>query len=60
MQADPAPPATIDEYIAGFPPDVQKVLRQERAEAREKKGVSHPASGVATLLMGNPKHHLSF
>lgn len=34
MQADPAPPATVDEYIAGFSPDVQTVLRQIRATVR--------------------------
>jgi hypothetical protein len=37
MQADAAAPVTIDEYIAGFSPDVQEALRQERAEARTKK-----------------------
>lgn len=34
MQADPAAPATVDAYIAGFAPDVQKVLRQIRATVR--------------------------
>lgn len=34
MQTDPAPPATVDEYIAGFSPDVQEVLRQIRATVR--------------------------
>jgi uncharacterized protein YdhG (YjbR/CyaY superfamily) len=34
MQADPAAPATIDEYIASFSPDVQEVLRQIRATVR--------------------------
>lgn len=32
--AQPAP-ATIDEYIAGFPDDVQQVLRQVRAAIRD-------------------------
>ncbi len=33
MSAQPVP-ATIDEYIAGFPDDVQPVLRQIRATIR--------------------------
>ena len=30
MKANPTEPMTIDEYIAGFPKDVQEVLRQVR------------------------------
>ena len=29
------PPKTIDEYIAGFPPDVQRVMEQVRATIRK-------------------------
>jgi uncharacterized protein YdhG (YjbR/CyaY superfamily) len=35
MEADRPAPATIDEYIAGFPADVQAVLRQVRATIRD-------------------------
>jgi hypothetical protein len=31
MQADQAAPATIDAYIASYPPDVQAILEQIRA-----------------------------
>ena len=34
MKTDPPTPATIDEYIAGFPPDVQAILQQIRATIR--------------------------
>jgi uncharacterized protein YdhG (YjbR/CyaY superfamily) len=34
MQADPAPPATVDAYIAAFARDVQEMLRQIRATVR--------------------------
>lgn len=35
MKTEQAAPATIDEYIAGFPPDVQAILQQIRATIRE-------------------------
>jgi uncharacterized protein YdhG (YjbR/CyaY superfamily) len=35
MKLEQAAPATIDDYIAGFPPDVQAALRQVRATIRE-------------------------
>ncbi len=35
MKADQATPKSIDEYIAGFPPDVQKVLTLVRTTIRE-------------------------
>lgn len=35
MKAEQTAPTTIDEYIAGFPPDVRKVLEQIRATIRE-------------------------
>lgn len=34
MQAEPSRPQTIDEYIAGFPPEVQAILQQIRATIR--------------------------
>jgi uncharacterized protein YdhG (YjbR/CyaY superfamily) len=34
MKTDQPTPATIDEYIAGFPPDVQVILQQIRATIR--------------------------
>lgn len=34
MQPEQAVPGTIDEYIAGFPPDVRAVLEQIRATVR--------------------------
>jgi uncharacterized protein YdhG (YjbR/CyaY superfamily) len=35
MQSDRAAPQSIDEYIAGFPPDVQAILQQIRSTVRE-------------------------
>ncbi len=35
MPPTPSEPQTIDEYIAGFPPDVQVILQQVRATIRE-------------------------
>jgi uncharacterized protein YdhG (YjbR/CyaY superfamily) len=34
MNTDPKAPQTIDEYIAGFPPDVQEILQRIRATIR--------------------------
>ena len=35
MKPESKAPTTIDEYIAGFPPDVQKILRQVRTTIRQ-------------------------
>ncbi len=35
MKSEKTAPATIDEYIAGFPPDVQAILQRIRATIRE-------------------------
>lgn len=35
MNTDASAPTTIDEYIAGFPPDVQEILQKIRAVIRE-------------------------
>ncbi len=35
MNETPAKPATVDAYIAGFPPDVQEILRTIQATVRQ-------------------------
>ena len=35
MKSKQAAPTTIDEYIAGFPPEVRRLLRQVRATIRK-------------------------
>lgn len=35
MQTDQAVPKTIDEYIAGFPPDIQEILQKIRTTIHE-------------------------
>ncbi len=35
MKAEPPAPQTIDEYIAGFPPDVQEILQKVRATIKK-------------------------
>ena len=35
MKTKPSAPTTIDEYIAGFPPDVQAILQKIRATIRK-------------------------
>lgn len=35
MKTDQTTPKTIDEYIAGFPPDVQEILQKVRMTIRE-------------------------
>ncbi len=35
MKSGAGQPGTIDEYIAGFPPDVQKILTEMRTRIRE-------------------------
>jgi len=35
MKTDPAAPQTIDDYIAGFPPEVQVILEKMRATIRK-------------------------
>jgi uncharacterized protein YdhG (YjbR/CyaY superfamily) len=46
MKAKPTKPETIGDYIAGFPPDVQKLLRKVRATVRKaapgaEEGISY-------------------
>jgi uncharacterized protein YdhG (YjbR/CyaY superfamily) len=58
-----AAPGTIDEYIAGFPPDVQDVLQQIRATIREvvPTATERISYGVPTFaLHGNVVHFGGF
>jgi uncharacterized protein YdhG (YjbR/CyaY superfamily) len=46
MKAKPTKPETIDDYIAGFPSDIQKLLRKVRATVRKaapgaEEGISY-------------------
>jgi uncharacterized protein YdhG (YjbR/CyaY superfamily) len=63
MKAEPSEPKTIDEYIAGFPTDVQKILAKVRATIRKEA----PDAGEAikyripTFTMdGNLVHFAAF
>ena len=63
MKAEPSEPKTIDEYIAGFPADVQKILAKVRATIRKEA----PDAGEAikyripTFTMdGNLVHFAAF
>ena len=63
MDPKQPPPATIDEYIAGFPPDVQAILQKIRAviraaapEASEKISYQMPTF----FLNGNLVHFAAF
>jgi uncharacterized protein YdhG (YjbR/CyaY superfamily) len=63
MKAKPAPPKNIDEYIAGFPPDIQEILEKIRAtvqkaapDAEEKISYQMPTF----TLKGNLVHFAAF
>jgi len=63
MKADQTTPSTIDEYIAGFPPDVQEILekirltiRKAAPEARETIKYRMPTF----TLKGNLVHFAAF
>lgn len=69
MESKPKSPATIDEYIAGFPPDVQAILQKIRAIVREAAPEATEAIKYAMptfVLNGNLvhfaafKHHIGF
>ncbi len=70
MQNDTPTPQTIDEYIAGYPPDVQAILRQIRAtikevapDAGEKIGYGLPTftlNGRNLVHFGAFKQHIGF
>lgn len=49
MQAEQAVPGSIDEYIAGFPPDVREMLEQIRATVR-----SAAPDAAETIKYGMP------
>jgi uncharacterized protein YdhG (YjbR/CyaY superfamily) len=69
MKANQAAPKTIDEYIAGFPKDVQAILQQIRATIRkaapgaeEKISYQMPAFTLKGNLVyfGAFKNHIGF
>lgn len=35
MESSKTPPSNIDDYIAGFPPDIQEILEQVRATVKK-------------------------
>lgn len=59
MKAAQSPPTTIDEYIAGFPPDVQEILQQVRATIRKAAPAATEAIkyGLATFVLGGNLVH---
>lgn len=63
MQTNQAPPATIDEYIEGFPPAVQDDLRAIRAVVRQAAPEAEEAIkyGMPTyVLHGNLVYFAAF
>ena len=63
MKTDPPTPATIDEYIAGFPPDVQAILQQIRTTIRGAAPDAHETINyqIPTFtLHGNLVHFAAF
>jgi uncharacterized protein YdhG (YjbR/CyaY superfamily) len=63
METNSAPPTTIDEYIAGFPPDIQAILEKIRMTIRK----AAPGAGEAIkyrmptfTLHGNLVHFAAF
>lgn len=69
MKTEQAAPETIDAYIAGFPPDVQEILRQIRATIREaapdtEEAISYRIptfnlNGRYLIYFAGFKHHVS-
>ncbi len=60
---DQAAPETIDEYIAGFPPDVQAILRKIRATIRKAAPGAEEAIKYRMptfVLHGNLIHFAAF
>ena len=69
MKATPSTPATIDDYIAPFPPDVRELLQQmrETIRAAAPDAAETISYGIPTFyLMGNlvhfaaAKNHIGF
>jgi uncharacterized protein YdhG (YjbR/CyaY superfamily) len=58
-----SPPTTIDEYIAGFPPDVQAILQKIRATIRQAAPQAEEAIKYQIptfVLNGNLVHFAAF
>jgi uncharacterized protein YdhG (YjbR/CyaY superfamily) len=69
MRADQTTPKSIDEYIAGFPPDVQELLQTIRRTIREAAPEAEEAVkyGIPTFTLkgnlvhfGGYKEHIGF
>jgi uncharacterized protein YdhG (YjbR/CyaY superfamily) len=63
MKTDSAQATTIDEYIAGFPPDVQEILEKIRMTIREAAPGAQEAIRYAIptfTLKGNLVHFAAF
>ncbi len=63
MKAKSSTPATIDEYIAGFPPDVQEILQKIRALIRKEAPQAEEAIKYQMptfVLHGNLVHFAGF
>jgi uncharacterized protein YdhG (YjbR/CyaY superfamily) len=69
MKAAPTPPATVDEYIAGFPRPMQLVLKQVRRSIRKElkqadESISYgiptyKRNGRPVIYFAGLKHHYS-
>ncbi len=63
MKTNPAVPTTIDEYIAGFPEDIQKILQKIRATIRKAAPKAEETIGYRMptfTLEGNLVHFAAF
>jgi uncharacterized protein YdhG (YjbR/CyaY superfamily) len=63
METNQSPPKTIDEYIAGFPGDVQEILEKVRATIREVAPTAEETINyqIPTFtLKGNLVHFAAF
>lgn len=63
MKTDPAEPKNIDEYIAGFPKDVQELLQKVRKTIREAAPEAEEAIKYQIptfVLKGNLVHFAAF
>ncbi len=63
MRVDQTTPASIDEYIAGFPPDIQAILEKIRATIRQAAPEAQEAIKYRMptfVLQGNLVHFAAF
>lgn len=63
MKTDPRAPQTIDEYIAGFPPDIQAILEAIRTTIRQAAPAAEEAISYQMptfRLHGNLVHFAAF